>query len=183
MKKAILAALGVLLLVAVTACGSGKSDHKATPSLSKDEKAVAAKISKSFTEQSSGALTKTEADCFAKDFVDKVGLTKLKSAKLITAAGDLNTSGAKFDASLSGKFADAFLGCVDYQKRQAEEIAKADTTVDVTKLQACLKREMPESYVKKLIVAAQTQDTTSSALVEESTKKLTSCKTEATTKK
>lgn len=179
MKKAVLAALGVLLLLAVTACGSGT---KAAPKLSKEEKKVADNIAKTFTSQSSGALSKKEADCFARGFVQAVGVKKLKSAKLITATDELNQSGAQFDKSISTKFADAFLGCVDYQKRQAEEIAKADSKVDATKLRTCLEKQMPESYVKKLIIASQTQSADGAKLVEESTKKLTACKTEATKK-
>jgi hypothetical protein len=180
MKKALLAALGVLLLVTLTACGGSGSKNKV--SLDKEEKKVAANIAKSFTSPSSGALTTTEAKCFSQGFVDKVGVAKLKSAKLITATGELNQSGAVFTKDISEKFADAFLGCVDYQKRQADEIAKADTKVDAAKLQACLKKEMPESYVKNLIVASQTQSSDSAKLVQESTAKLTSCKTQATKK-
>ncbi len=179
MKKAVLAALSVGLMLSVAACGS---DGKDTPKLAGEEKKVAANIAKTFSSESSGALTTTEADCFANGFVDKVGVEKLKKAKLITAKGELNQSGAKFDDEISGKFADAFLGCVDYQKRQAEEIAKADAKVDEAKLQACLEKDMPESYVRKLIVASQTQSADSAKLVEESTKKLTTCKTQATKK-
>jgi hypothetical protein len=182
MKKALLAAIGALALVVATAgCGSDKAEAK-KPDLSKDEKTVVANISKSFASQTSGSLSKKESDCFAENFVDKVGLKKLKEAKLITADGQLNEQGAAFDAEISGEFADAFLGCVDYQARQAEEIAKADTTVDKDKLQSCLEKEMPSDFVKKLIVASQTQSKDSATLVEQSTKKLTDCKTAATKK-
>ncbi|MGO4257177.1 hypothetical protein [Marmoricola sp. RAF53] len=179
MKKAVLAALAVVLTLSVAACGS---DSKETPKLGAEEKKVAANISKTFSNESSGALTAKEADCFADGFVEKVGVKKLKAAKLINEKGELNQTGAKFDDEISGKFADAFLGCVDYQKRQAEEIAKADKKVDAVKLQACLEKEMPESYVKKLIVASQTQSADGAKLVEESTKKLSGCKTQATAK-
>ena len=127
MKKPILAALGVLLLLALTACG-GSSDK---PKLTKEETKVAGNIAKLFASQSSGALTSKESRCFANRFVDKVGLAKLKKKKLITADGQLNQSGTStFDKATSEQFADAFLACVPYQKRQAEQIAKADKTVD-----------------------------------------------------
>ena len=180
MNKAAQAALGVLLAATLVACGSDDKEKSADPSLSKDEKAVAAKISKAFTEQTTGKLSTKEADCFAESFVDKVGLKKLESAKLITADGDLNQSGAKFDADVSGKFADAFLSCVDYAERQAEEIADTDSKVDAKKLESCLREEMPDSYVKKLIVASQTQASDAAKLNEESNTKLTDCKKQAT---
>src|SRR5215208_5030790 len=130
MFKASSAALAAVLLVAVTGCGSDNSDDKDKVSLTKAEKDVAANIGKAFRDQSSGALTKTESTCFAESFVDKVGLKKLESSKLIDADGELNQSSASFDTDISGKFADAFLGCVDYTKRQAEEIAKTDKKID-----------------------------------------------------
>lgn len=180
MKKAVVAALSVLLLVAATGCGG--SDSKPKSDLTAKEKKVATNIAKTFRQQSSDALTAKESTCFAESFVDKVGLKKLESAKLITADGQLNQAGPSIDKSMSGEFADAFLGCVDYQKRQAEQIAKADKTVDEAKLKSCLSEEMPESYVRKLIIASQTQFAESAKLVEESTKKLTECKTKATKK-
>jgi hypothetical protein len=181
MFKAASAALGVLILVALTACGSDKSDDKDKATLSKSEKDVAANIAKAFGD-SSGALTGAESTCFAESFVDKVGLEKLESSKLINADGELNQASASFDADISGKFADAFLGCVDYTQRQAEEIAKTDKKIDVKALESCLADEMPNSFVKELIVASQTQSEDATKLNEDSTKKLTDCKTKATTK-
>ena len=180
MFKAASAALGVLLAVTLTACGSDKSDDKDEATLTAPEKAVAAKIAKAFGEQSSGALTDTESTCFAESFVDKVGLEELESAKLITEDGELNQASPSFDAEISGQFADAFLGCVDYTQRQAEEIAKSDENIDVKALETCLAEEMPNSFVKKLIVASQTQSEDATTLGEDSTEKLTDCKTKAT---
>jgi hypothetical protein len=180
MKKAVLAALGVVLMLAVAACGG--SDTTTTPKVSAAEKKVIANIAKSFSSNASGSLSPKEAECFAGGFVDSVGLKKLTAAKLITADGELNQSGAKFDEEISGKFADAFLGCVNYSQRQAAAIAKADAKVDAVKLQACLEKDMPESYVKKLIIASQTQSADSAKLTSESTQKLTTCKTAATKK-
>lgn len=179
MKKAVFAAVAVLLLLALTACGGSNSKSK---TLSAADKKVAANIAKSFTSDSSGALNATEAKCFADDFVSTVGVAKLKSAKLIDANGQLNSSSAKFDTGLATSFAKSFLGCVDYQKKQAQVIAAADPKVDATKLEACLATEMPESYVTKLIVASYTQTAESSKLLNESTQKLQACKTKATSK-
>jgi hypothetical protein len=179
MKKAVLAAVAVLLLLAVSACGSDSSDK---PKLTAEEKKIAANIAKSFSADSSGALNAAEAKCFADDFVGTVGAKKLKAAKLIDAKGALNQSEAKFDKALATDFAESFLGCVDYQKKQAQVIAKSDAKIDAAKLEACLAKEMPESYVTKLIVSSYTQTTESTTLLNESTKKLESCKTEATAK-
>jgi hypothetical protein len=181
MKKAALAALAALFLLAVTACGGGSSSSD-KPKLAPEEKKVAGNIAESFSKQSSGALSSTEATCFADAFVKKAGVPKLKSAGLITASGELDQQNAKFDTELAGQFADAFLGCVNYQARQAEEIAKSDAKVDRAKLESCLDKQMPESFVKELIVASYTQTSNSNKLLSDSTKKLQDCKTAATKK-
>lgn len=176
MKKALPAALAVLLLVALTACGSGKSDKKDI-TLSADEKTAVASLEKAFTESTTGAMTTTEARCVATDFVDKVGLTKLKSAKLLTDKNEVNTTGSpQFDASTSGKFADALLGCLDYQKKLATETAKTDKTIDAAKFEACLREKLPDSLVKKMLVASQTNSSDSAAVGAEGNKAMTDCK-------
>jgi len=181
MNKASSAALGVLLLIALTACGSGdsgKKDDKVT--LSTDEKTAAANLQKAFTESTTGGLSTTEAKCVAVHFVDSAGLAKLKAAKLIDDKLEVNTTGAPaFDAATSGKFADALLGCVDYQKRLAEQTAKTDTTIDAAKFQACLEDKLPDSLVKKMLVAAQTQSSDAATVGEQGTKAMTDCKTAA----
>jgi hypothetical protein len=182
MKKLLLAATCLLLVPGLSACGSDSSDKKDDASLTKEEKAVSATIADAFSEGASGQLSKKESTCFADAFVADAGLKDLEAANLIDDKGALNQTGAKFDADLSGKFADAFLGCVDYHKRQAEDLAKADKKIDAGKLEACLEDEMPNSYVKKLIVASQVQSSDAVKLGEESNKKLTDCKTDATAK-
>jgi len=181
MKKASTAVLAALLLVALTACGSDKSDDKDSKadkvSLSAEEKKAVTSLEKAFTESATGGLTKTEANCVATDFVDEVGLTKLKSSKLLTDAGEVNTTGSPtFDADTSGKFADALLGCMDYQKRLATETAKTDTTIDAAKFEDCLKEKMPDSLVKKMLVASQTNASDSAQISEQGTKAMTDCK-------
>jgi hypothetical protein len=181
MKKASTAALAVLLMVALTACGSddkdgkdGKADKKV--SLSADEKTAVANLEKAFTESTTGGLKTSEAKCVATDFVDEVGLEKLTSSKLLTETGEVNTTGSPtFDADTSGKFADALLGCVDYQKRLATEAAKTDTTVDAAKLEDCLKEKLPDSLVKKMLVASQTNAADSAQVSEQGQKAMTDC--------
>jgi hypothetical protein len=183
MKKACAAAVAVLLLVALSACGSGKSDNKGKVSLSKDEKTAVANLEKAFTESTTGALGTTEAKCVATRFVDSVGLAKLKSAKLLTSSLEVNNSGAtSFDASTSGKFADALLGCVDYQKKLATETAKTDKTVDAKKFESCLRDKLPDSLVKKMLVASQTNASDAAEVGAEGNKAMTDCKTAATRK-
>lgn len=180
MKKAAPAVLGVLLLLALAACGGSKSDHANPAKLSKDEKAAVTGLEKAFTSSTSGALTSKEARCVATDFVSSVGVKKLRSANLITASGEVNTAGTpKFDAKTSGKFADALLGCVDYQKRLADETTKSDTTIDAAKYEACLDKKLPDSFVKKLLIASQTQSKDSTTLGQQATKAMTDCKADA----
>jgi hypothetical protein len=180
MKKAVSAALGVLLLVALTACGSGKSDSKDKVTLSKDEKTAVASLEKAFAQTSTGGFTTAEAKCVATDFVDTVGLAKLKSAKLLTEDGQVNTAGSPtFDAATSGKFADALLSCMDYQKRLATETAKADKTIDAEKFETCLEKNLPDSLVKKMLVASQTNSSDSAEVGEQGKKAMTDCEAEA----
>jgi hypothetical protein len=181
MKKASTAALAILLLVVLTACGSDKSDDKNGKaddkvSLNAEEKTAVANLEKAFTESTTGGLKTSEANCVATDFVDNVGLDKLKSAKLLTEEGEVNTTGSPtFDADTSGKFADALLGCVDYQKRLATETAKTDTTVDAAKLEDCLKEKLPDSLVKKMLVASQTNASDSAQVSEQGQKAMSDC--------
>ncbi len=180
MKKATAALATVILLLTMTACGgSGDSDQDAT---SAKEKKVVKTVAESFSQQAAGALDEKEANCFATKFVSAVGVSKMEEAKMITAEGTLNQEGVTFDEDISGKFADAFLGCVDYQARQAQEIAKTDAKIDETALRDCLEDKMPDSFVHDLIVAAQVQSEDSSKLVEKSTKTLTQCKKAASKK-
>src|SRR3954452_21554219 len=69
MFKASSAALGVLLLLALTAGGSGNSDKKDSVSLSKEQTTAVASLEKAFTSSTPGALTATEAKCTATKFV------------------------------------------------------------------------------------------------------------------
>ena len=181
MVRTVVAGLGVLLLLGVSACGSGGSASK-QPQLSAEGKKVAANIAASFVGDSSGAMTKKQADCFATAFVDQVGVAKLKSAKLIDDSDKLTTAGARFDPELSGEFADAFLGCVDYLKLQSQQIADADSSMDAEALRSCLQDVMSQDYLKKLIVASQNPTKDGDKLVAQSNKLLSTCKTKATTK-
>jgi curli biogenesis system outer membrane secretion channel CsgG len=175
MKKAVLAVLAVLFLVVLTACGSDKSGKDAA-TLTKDEKTAVTNLKKAFTESTTGALSTKEAGCVATKFVDTVGLGKLKSSNLLTESNEVNTSSApKFDADTAGKFADALLGCVDYQKRLAAETAKTDTTVDAAKFESCLEDKLPDSLVKKMLVASQTGSSDSTTLGEQGNKAMTEC--------
>lgn len=183
MKKAISAVLAVLLLVALSACGSGKSDNKGKVTLSKDEKTAVTNLKKAFTESTTGALSDKEATCVATDFVDKVGLTKLKAANLLTDTYEVNTtSSPEFDTTTSGRFADALLGCVDYQKKLATETAKSDKAIDATKFESCLRDKLPDSLVKKMLIASQTNASDSAEIGAEGNKAMTDCKTAATRK-
>jgi hypothetical protein len=183
MKKAVLAALTGLLMVALTACGSNKSDSKDKVTLSKDEKTAVTNLQKALTESTTGGLTAKEGTCVATDFVDTVGLAKLQDTKLLNADGEVNTTSTpKFDAETAGKFADALLGCVNYQERVADEAAKTDKTIDAAKMADCLEDKLPDSLVKKMLVASQTSSADSAEITEQGNKAMTDCKDAATKK-
>jgi hypothetical protein len=181
MTKAAPAALAALLLTALTACGSGSSGASDEPKLSKDEKTAVASMEKAFTSSTTGALTSKEASCVSTRFVHTVGLAKLKSAKLLTASNEIDTTSTPtFDTDTSGKFADALLGCVDYQKRLAADTAKSTPNLDEAKLEACLEKNLPDSLVKKMLIAQQTQSKDAATISEQGTKAMTDCKADAT---
>lgn len=128
-----------------------------------------------FTTSTSGVLTSDDVQCFATKFVKDAGVKRLLSSQVITDAGEFNTSGATLDKTTSGNYADAFLGCVDYQKVQAEEVAKNDQTIDATKLEACFKESISTADIRALIVANQTQAAEATALNSASDKKSSAC--------
>ena len=90
------------------------------------------------------------------------------------------TGSPTFDADTSGKFADALLGCVDYQKRLADDTAKSTPGLDAAKFEACLEKKLPDSLVKKMLVAQQTQSKDAATIGEQGTKAMTACKADAT---
>jgi hypothetical protein len=132
-------------------------------------------VTTSFTASTNGVLSKQDVTCFADKFVKTAGVKNLLSSQVITDAGEFNTAGAVLDKVTSGDYADAFLGCVDYQKVQAEQVAKSDKTIDAVKLEACFKQTMPISDIKDLIVANQTQAPEAATLNAASDKKAAAC--------
>jgi len=145
------------------------------PTLASYEKTV----TKAFSASTTGVLKTKDVECFASKFVKSAGVKRLLSAKVITDTGEFNTSGADLDKATSGDYADAFLGCVDYQKVQAGEVAKNDKTIDADKLEACFKRTMSTKDIHDLIVANQTQSAEATALNAASDKKASACAKES----
>jgi hypothetical protein len=136
-------------------------------------------VTKAFTASTTGVLKTDEVECFASKFVKSAGVKRLLSAQVVTDTGEFNTSGATLDKTTSGDYADAFLGCVDYQKVQAGEVAKNDKTIDAAKLEACFKRTMSTKDIRELIVANQTQSAEATALNAASDKKASDCAKES----
>ncbi len=68
---------------------------------------------------------------------------------------------------------------MDYQKQLAEQTAKTDTTIDQAKFESCLEDKLPDSLVKKMLVAAQTNSSDATTIGEQGNKALTDCKTSA----
>jgi len=140
-------------------------------------------VTAAFTSSTQGVLESKDVDCFATKFVKTAGVKRLLSAQIITDTGEFNTAGADLDKATSTNYADAFLGCVDYQKLQAEQVAKSDKTIDEAKLEACFRENMPTKDIKALIVANQTQSADATTLNADSDKKAKACAKEATKKK
>jgi len=136
-------------------------------------------VTTAFEKSTTGVLQDDDVKCFASKFVKTAGVKRLLSSQVITDTGEFNTAGASLDKKTSSNYADAFLGCVDYQKVQAVQVAKSDKTIDATKLEACFKRTMPISDIKALIVANQTQAANATALNAASDKKASACAKES----
>lgn len=146
----------------------------------KAKKAVLANVTKAFTASSAGVLQPTAVVCFSQKFVDTVGVKGLMAARIVTDAGEFNTQGAVLDTNTSGAYADAFLGCVNYQQLQAQAVAKSNPKIDAVKLAACLTAAMPTPYVRALIVANQTQSAEAATLNADSNTKAAACTKRAT---
>lgn len=132
-----------------------------------------------FTASSTGVLEAGDVSCFSKKFVADTGVARLLASKVITDSGGFNSTGATMETATAGAYADAFLGCVDYQKVQATEVAKSDSSIDAAALEACLRRTKPESEIRALIVAVQTNAANAQALNTASGKKDAACTKEA----
>jgi len=132
-------------------------------------------VTKAFSASTTGVLDDSDVKCFADKFVKGAGVKRLLSSQVITDTGEFNTAGAVLDKETSGEYADAFLGCVDYQKVQAEQVAKSDKTIDAAKLEACFKQTMPIADIKELIVANQTSAANAATLNAASDKKASDC--------
>lgn len=151
------------MLIGLSACGSGGDDAKLTAT----EQKVADNIATKFSSTDGDGLSKKQATCFAEKFVKSAGVKELRDAKLIGKDNKvLEDQTAKFDKPLSTKYADAYLDCVDFAEEVASTYAKADTTLDEAKLKKCLDEDLPDSLMKKAIVANQTGDTSDENLTK-----------------
>jgi hypothetical protein len=174
-KATLVVATALLVLFMSTACG-GSSDK-----LSKADQKVADTLSSTLQKDSSGTLTKKQADCFSTGMVTKIGVAGLKKAKMIDSKGVPSTTGpSKLTADVAGKYADSYLGCVDFWKLQVDAMVKSNPALDGTKLLPCLKSAVKDSDVKKLLVGQVTQ-TTDAALTQAISASVTKCETSATT--
>jgi hypothetical protein len=108
MKKAIPAALGVLVLLLASACGG--------PDLTKSEVKISKSIATAISKPDDALLTKKQARCVSDKFVADVGEKKLKSKKVVGDDGSYNANGANVDKKISNLFSKALLDCVDEKK-------------------------------------------------------------------
>lgn len=176
-RKVLVGVLAALLLTLVAACGGGSDQAQ----LSASEKKTATKISAYFQQQSGGQMTKSQTDCLGKKLVGAVGESKLKSSKLVAGDGTVDMRKATFDDKLAGAFADSYLGCYDYVKAQAKAATAGRANVDESTLETCMRKEIPNSLTKQLIVDGlmKKQDQT---LVAKAEKGFSTCQQQATKK-
>jgi hypothetical protein len=53
---------------------------------------------------------------------------------------------------------------------------KSDPTIDAAKFEKCLQDKLPDSLVKKMLVASQTQSKDAATIGQQGTKAMTDCK-------
>jgi hypothetical protein len=128
MKKAVPAALGVLVLLLATGCGG--------PKLTKTEQRISKSMTTALSKPDDALLSKKDAKCVADKFISAVGEKKLKSAKAVAADDTYNTNGANVDKKTSNAFSKALLDCVDekdtlkaYDKTVTDAVSKSSTGV------------------------------------------------------
>jgi hypothetical protein len=182
MKKAASALAALLFLLFLAGCGG--ENGNAEEDLSKGEQKIADNIAKELTrsEDGGGSLAKKDAECFADKFVGSAGKAELEKAKLIDSEGNVQGQGAKFDKGLSEKYADAYVGCVDFQKEVARSFAESNPAIDEQALADCLDDELSDSLVKKVIVDTRSPDTADSKDVKDANQKVADCQKSATGK-
>lgn len=182
MKK-LLAVAGVILF-ALLAVGCGAEEKSTT----KDggvgdltEKSVIDKLAANYRSSTADAASAKEATCFATEFVEEAGLKALLDAKVIDKSGELVTSASStFDKDLASKYAAAFTSCVDYPQRMAASQAAANKKISASVMESCLRKELTDETLTRLIVATQTQAADAADLQSQLQKTLTGCEKKAT---
>lgn len=137
-------ALPGVLLLALTACGGGGDDSEASEN-------IAASI------QQDSSISEEDADCFAENVVDSVGVDQLKEIGILN--DDLEVEGNLDEADLSPqdaeKAAEAFTGCIDIDIVLEEAFAGAgDEAI------ACVKEKIDEDAYQDLMTATFAGDET-----------------------
>jgi len=146
------------------------------------QKAFSKTVSKAIGAASASGLSDKDVNCFSKEFVESAGVKGLLSTRVITDTGAMNLDSAlppQLDTKTATSYADALLGCVNYRKLLADQAAQSDKKIDATKLEACFKKDISDSDIKKLLVANQTQSADAAALQTDLTKKTDACTKEA----
>ncbi|MDQ6688052.1 MAG: hypothetical protein M3Z50_10685 [Actinomycetota bacterium] len=153
MKKVLLAFCAPLVLMLVaSACGGSSS-----PKLSPDETKVSHNLVAYYQASSSGGVPKKAISCFADKFVQDAGVPALKKAKVVNADSSVNKQSVQLPPDLAGKFADAYLACVDYASSQAKAMAKQDPKIDEAKLATCIGKVLDKPTYKRVIVDSLTK--------------------------
>lgn len=176
-----MAAMATAVLLALSGCGGGGGDGDGDAT-GPDEQVVIDNFAETYAAGNGGALTSEETDCFAQGFVKAAGVEKLREIGLIDDEGTMTQSDVEFDAAAANDLADAFLACVDFTARQAEEVGSSDPAIDVAALSACLSERISTDEVRELIISAYTEPSNEALKLQRAyTKKLDACTEKATT--
>jgi hypothetical protein len=170
MKKAIVALVPLLALTA--ACGSGTTSGSS--SLSPTETKVANNIASYVSTNSPGVLSKGQARCFGRHFVDKAGVSRLEKSRLVDSQHHVTHTAVKWNRPLAEDYVDSYFTCVDYATLVAHQMGKSDPKVDEKSLRSCLHAKVKDADAKELIVDSLLQKT-DKALASKNAKAVLAC--------
>ena len=151
--RTILGTSGLVLLLALGACGSG-DDGKAADAISESLTAENDELFK---------VTDEQADCVGEGFVDDIGTDKLTEYGILTEdleASDeaLNTKMEQADAEAA---AAVLVDCTDAQKLFSTRCSRAEDMP--AEAQACIEEALTDDVVTDFFSATFAQDTSSPA--------------------
>ena len=176
----IAAAIALLLAIAlVGGCGGGGKSGAKKPAKSETPSRTEAQVIEdlsNYFSSSSTALAPSDSTCIATALVTKTGIKALTTAGILDKDGKVNPAGGvTFTPELAGTYADAFLGCVNYAVLAAKNFVKSNPKLSLPKLTACLKKQLPNTFMRRVIVASQSADAATNKDLAAANKRIKNC--------